>query len=145
MQPETPPLPKLTSTIKVGKGFIWFNTEATLWLGFWMDAHLTFNEHHNRCMKQAQAAEVSLRTLTKTYRVVPESVSAGQVACVKAVTLYGSELWWYAKRTGRRDDLQVLVNQQARSVLGVLPTTPRGALMRESGLTHVAVILHSRQ
>ena len=46
---------------------------------------------------------------------------------------------------GRRDDLQLLFNQQAMSVQGALPTTPRGALMRESGLTPAPVILDSRQ
>jgi hypothetical protein len=110
-----------------------------------MDAHLTFKEHHNRCMKKARAAEARLRTLTKTYGVVPESVRAVQVACIQAVALYGSELWWDPKEIGRRDDLQLLLNRQARSVLGALPTTPRGALMRESGLTPAPVILDSRQ
>jgi len=85
--------PKLTAKIRVGDGFIWFNSQATRWLGVWMDAHLTLKEHHNRCIKKARAAEATLHTLTKTYGVVPESVRAVQVACVQAVALYGSELW----------------------------------------------------
>jgi len=67
------------------------------------------------------------------------------VACVKAVALYGSELWWDPKEAGRRDDLQLRLNRQARSIQGALPTTPQGALMRESGLTPAPVILDSRQ
>ena len=67
------------------------------------------------------------------------------MACVQAVALYGSELWWDPKEAGRRDDLQLLRNRQARSILGALPTTPRGALMRESGLTPAPVVLDSRQ
>jgi hypothetical protein len=39
--------PKLTAMIGVGNGFVRFNREATWWLGVWMDAHLTFKEHHN--------------------------------------------------------------------------------------------------
>jgi len=108
-----------------------------------MVAHLTFKEHHNRCMKKDRAAEARLRTLTKTYGVVPESVRAVQVACVQAVALYGSELWCDPKEIGRRDDLQLLLNRQARSVLGALPMPPRGALMRESGLSPAPVILDS--
>jgi len=46
---------------------------------------------------------------------------------------------------GRRDNLQLLLNRQARSILGVLPTTTQRALMRESGLTPVQVILDARQ
>jgi len=48
---------KLTAKIKVGDGFVRFINEATRWLGVWMDAHLMFKEHHNRCMKKARAAE----------------------------------------------------------------------------------------
>jgi len=97
--------PKLTAKIKVGDGFIRFNRQATRWLGVWIDARLKLKEHHNRCMKKATAAEARLRTLTKTYGVVPESVRAVQVACVQAVVLYGSELWWDPSEAGRRDDL----------------------------------------
>jgi hypothetical protein len=38
--------PKLTANIRVGNRSIQFNTQATLWLGVWMDTHLTFTEHH---------------------------------------------------------------------------------------------------
>ena len=85
--------PKLTAKITVGNGFIQFNKEATHWLGVWMAAHLTWKEHHNRCRRKARAAEGRLRTLTKTYGVVPETVRAVQVACIQAVAVYGSELW----------------------------------------------------
>jgi hypothetical protein len=93
--------PKLTAKIRVGDRFIRFNRQATRWLGVWMDAHLTLNEHHNRFMKQASAAEARLRTLTKPCGVVPGSVRAVQVACVQAVALYGSELWWDPNEAGR--------------------------------------------
>jgi len=137
--------PELTAMIRVGDHFIRFTEEATRWLGAWMDVHLTFKVHHNRCMKKARAAEARPRTLTKTYWVIPESVRGIQIACVQALALYGNELWWDPKEVGRRDDLQLLLNRQARSILGALPTTPRGALMREAGLTPVPVILDSRQ
>jgi hypothetical protein len=45
-----------------------------------MEAHPTFKEQHNRCMKKARAAEARLRTFTKTYGIVPESLRAVQVA-----------------------------------------------------------------
>jgi hypothetical protein len=95
-------------------------------MGVGMEAHLTFKEHLNRCMKKARAAEARLRTLTKTYGVVSQSMRAVQVACVHAVALYGSELWRDPKEVGRRDDLQLLLNRQARSILGALPMTPWG-------------------
>ena len=67
------------------------------------------------------------------------------MACVQAVALYGSELWWEPREVGRREDLQLLLNRQARSILGALPPTPQGALMSELGLTPVPVLLDSRQ
>jgi len=86
--------PKPTAMIRVGNGYIKFNKEATRWLGVWMDTHLRFKEHHNRCMKKARATEARLRSLTAMYGIVPACVSAVQIAWVQAVTLYGSELWW---------------------------------------------------
>jgi len=137
--------PRLGAKIRVGSGSTRFNAQATRWLGVWMDAHLTFKEHDNQCMKKARAAEARLRSLTKTYSVVPESVWAVQVVCVQAVALYGSELWWDPREVGRQDDLQLLLNRQARSILGALPKTPRGAVMRESALRPAPVTLVSRQ
>jgi len=90
-----------------------------------MDAHLTLKEHHNRCMKKARAAEPRLRTLTMPYGVVPERVRAVQVACIQAVALNWGELWWDPSQAGRRDDLQLFLNRQTRSIRGALLTTPR--------------------
>jgi hypothetical protein len=73
------------------------------------------------------------------------TVCAVQVAWVQAFALYGSECWWDPREIGRRDDLQLLLNRQTRSILAALPSAPRGALRRKSGLTPVPVILGSRQ
>jgi len=110
-----------------------------------MESHLTFKEQHNQCMKMASAAEARLRTITKKYSVFPVSVRTVQVACVQAVALYRSELRCDPREVGRRDDLQPLLNPQVRSILGALVTTQQSALMRESGLTPVPVILDAKQ
>jgi hypothetical protein len=73
--------PKLTAMIRVGNGSIRFNEEATHWLGIWMDALLMLNGYNNRCMKKASVAEARLRSLTKTYGVVPESIHVVHVVC----------------------------------------------------------------
>jgi hypothetical protein len=110
-----------------------------------MDAHLTFKQHHNRCMKKARAAEHRLRIVTKMHRFMPERVRAFQTACSQAVAFYGSELWWDPREIGRREDLQLLLNWQARSTMGTLPSMPIGALLRQSGLTPAPVALDTRQ
>lgn len=116
----------MTTMIWVKEGFRPFNRQATGWLGVWMGAHLTLKEHHNQCMKKARAAKARLQTLTHTYRVEPESVRAYQVPCVQVFALNGSELWWDPKEVGRQDNLRLVLNQQARYILGVLPTTSQG-------------------
>jgi hypothetical protein len=62
--------PNLTAKIQIGNGFIGFNKQGTTWLDLWMDAHLMFKEHHNRCMTPTRVAAVRLQTLPKTYGVV---------------------------------------------------------------------------
>jgi hypothetical protein len=79
-----------------------------------MEAHLTFNEHHNRCMNKVRAAEAGLRVLMKMDGIIPEQVRAFQIACVQAVALYGMVLWWDPREIGRLDDHQLLLNRQAR-------------------------------
>jgi hypothetical protein len=73
--------PTLTAMIRVGNGSIRFNEEASRRLGDWMHAHLMFKEHNNRCMKKARVAEARLRSLTKTYGVVPESIQVVHMVC----------------------------------------------------------------
>jgi hypothetical protein len=53
--------PMLTAKKTVRIGLVKFNKEATRWLGVWMDAHLTFKEHHNQCMMKAKTADVQLQ------------------------------------------------------------------------------------
>jgi ribonuclease HI len=137
--------PKLTTKTKAREGFIWLNRQVTRWLSVWLDVQMTIQEHPNRCMRRARGAEARLQTLTKTDGVVPESVRGVQVAGIQAVPLYGSELWWDPSEAGMRDDLHLILNRQARSILGTLPTTPWGALMPDSELTHTPVVLESRQ
>jgi len=68
--------PKLTAKMEIGNSFVRFNKEATRWLGGWMDAHLTFKEHRNQCMKKASAAEARLCGLTKMRGIIPERIRA---------------------------------------------------------------------
>jgi len=137
--------PNLTATIKVGNGFIQFNREATRWLGVWLDTHLTFKEHHTRCMTKVRAAKARFHSLMRMHGIVPERVGAVQIACIQAIVLYGSDHWWDPREIGRREDVQLLLNRRARTTLGALPMAPMGALMRESGLTPAPVALDARQ
>jgi len=137
--------PKLTAKITVRNRFIRVCKLATHLLRVWMAANLLFQEHLNWCMMTARAAETGLWTITKTHVVVPESIRAVQVVYIQAVTLCRSNLFCHSNKVGRWDNLQRLLNQQARSIFGPLHATPRGASMREWGLSPTGVILDSRQ
>jgi hypothetical protein len=76
--------PKLTTKMKVGNGCVQFKEEVTRWLGVCIDPHLTFKEHHNRCMKKARGAEARLRALTRMRGIVPDGVRAVQIPCIRA-------------------------------------------------------------
>jgi len=104
-----------------------------------------FKEHHNHCIKEARAAKARLHVPKRMHSIVPELVRAVQIACIQVVELYGSELWWNPKEIGRREVFQHLPNWQPWSILGTLPTTPLGPLMRDPGQTPAPVALDSRQ
>jgi len=63
--------------------------------------------------------------------------------------MFGAELWWkeyLAEGTiGRAMELQLLVNQEARTTTGCVRTTNLGALSMESGLRAATAQLENRQ
>jgi len=81
-------------------------------------------------MPWPQAAECNMITNKQT------------MACVQVVALYWRELWWDLNQAGRRDDLQLPLNRQARPTLGALPTTQKGPLMLEVGQVLAEVLLN---
>lgn len=90
-----------TATIGAGDDYVLFNSEVKRWLGVWMDTNLTFEEHHNSCMKKAKTAKAKHRMLTKTYGVISDSIRAVQIVCVQVVALYESELRSDPQEVGR--------------------------------------------
>jgi len=70
-------------------------------------------------------------------------------ACIQSIAMFGSELWCKGDKVagtiGRAEELQTLVNKQARAVTGCFQTTNMGALAMESGLRPAAAQLENRQ
>ncbi len=71
-----------------------FNKEATRWLGVWLDSQLKFTAHINERVRRARVAKIQIKSLTKTYGLVPGLVRQIQLAVVQSTALYGAELWW---------------------------------------------------
>jgi len=70
-------------------------------------------------------------------------------ACIQSVAMFGSELWWKGDQIqgtiGQANELQLLVNREARATTGCFRTTSLGSLSMESGLGPAAAQLEDRQ
>ena len=116
-------------------------------LGVYLDSPLTLKEHHRTRMRKARQAEGRLRRLTGQFGLTPEHCRRIQVACVQTGALFGSELWWTNGRgvKGQANDIQLMVNRQARSTTGCYKSTNTGALLAEAGLRPATSLLDNRQ
>jgi len=127
-----------TGTISTGEREIPFNTEATRWLGIWLDSHLTLRDHQRMMMKKGRKALPRLKRLTGQMGLTSGNCRKVMAACVQSVAMYGTELWWKGEgkpgMSSGAGELQKLVNQEARAVTGTSRTTNLGALAMESGL-----------
>jgi hypothetical protein len=110
-------------TIQVGEKRTSFNKKAIKWLGFWLDYSLNFHQHTR--LKLAKATQVLHQTLSLCKRkgLALGLVRTLQAAAVNTVALYGAEIWWKNQKD-RRNQLQVLLNKQARAITGMFKTTP---------------------
>jgi hypothetical protein len=106
------------------------------WLGVWLDSQLTLKEHHPIRLKEGKKALGRLRRLTGQMGLAPVNCWKVMTAYVQSVAMFGSELWWKGDgvEKKREQELQVVVNKQARAVTGCCRTTNLGALAMESGL-----------
>ena len=114
------------------------------WLGIILDRKLTLRCHYTACLQRATGTEIRLRTLCRANGLTPELIRRLQRATIQAQALWGSELWWQGQTTWAQG-LQRLINRQARSITGMLPKTPIGALIREAALEPAGVLLDARK
>ena len=127
-----------TATIKVGTSTIPFNKEATRWLGVWLDSQLTLKNHYAIRLKGGKKAMARLRRLAGQMGLLPTNCRKAMTTCVQSVAMFGAELWCkgdYVRGTmGQANELQLLVNREARATTGSFRTTNLGAQWnRDSG------------
>jgi len=137
------------ATVKVGGNEVPFNKEATRWLRVWLDSQLTLKEHHTTRLKNGRNALTRLRRLTGQLGLSLANYRKAMTTCIQSVVMFGAELWWKGEgargTVGRANDLQLLVNRQARVTTGAFWTTNLEALSMESGLRPVTNQLENRQ
>jgi ribonuclease HI len=130
--------------IVVGDKEVAFNQEATRWLGVLLDTGLTLKAHYRGRLQKAKKAEARVRALCRQKGLPPGLIRRIQKAAVQAVALYGAELWWQGQKD-RLGGIQLLINQQARTITGAFKTTPIGPLIREAALEPAESLLEGRQ
>jgi len=101
----------LSARIQVGNKSVSFNSEATRWLGVWLDSQLALKEHHAIRLKEGKKAMERPRRLTGQMGLSPVNCRKVMTACMQSVAMFGSELWWKGDREvgtmGRADELQL--------------------------------------
>jgi len=101
--------------------------------------HISFTlEQHFTIPNQVLPETRPTRQLTGQMGLSPANCRKVMTACIQSVAKFGSELWRKGDHVqgtvGRADELQLLVNQEARATTGCFRTTNLGALSKESGL-----------
>lgn len=104
--------------ITVGGHIIRFNTEATRWLGVYLDRGLQILTHKNPSLEKARKADDKVRRLESTNRLVSSLKGKIQIAALQAMTLYGEMMWW-CEQKGWCEDFQTLVNRQRKTITGI--------------------------
>ena len=82
-----------TAKIEVGDKEIPFSTEATCWLGVWLDSQLTVKEHHTIRLKKGRYTMSLLRRLLGRMDFSVANCRKVMTACVQSVAIFGAELW----------------------------------------------------
>jgi len=79
-----------------------------------------------------------LRWLAGQMGVPSANRRKATAARIQSVAMFGSELWWKGDQTqgtsGQANELQLLVDREARATTGRFRTTDLGALSMEFGL-----------
>ena len=101
---------------------------------------MNFAAHINERVRKAKGTEARIKGLSKACGLCPSLVRRIQIAVVQSVALYGAETWWKGQKNNQQE-LQKLINRQARSITGMYQSTPIAPLMSESGLIPAHILL----
>ena len=129
--------------VRVGDRLFSFASEATRWLGVWLDSALTLRTSRYKALNRARAKKAALKRLVTKRGLALAAAHNLQQAIVSGTMLYAQQLSWDGSRKTERET-QVVLNRMGRALLGVRLTTPIGIVTAESGLTPArALLCHS--
>ena len=130
--------------VRVGSQEVPFSSEATRWLGVWMDSALTLRTSRRKALNRARAKEAAIRRLVARNGLSPAAARNLQQAIISGTMLYAQQLSWDGSKKTERET-QVVLNRMGRASLGVRQTTPLGIVAAESGLTPARALLDHTQ
>jgi len=131
--------------VRIGEQSFAIKHEATKWLGFWLDSKLSFKTHFENRMASAKGALQRVASLSRGNGGLSINLMRRVVvAAVTSVALYGSEVWWRGQQD-RENKLQLLLNRQARTITGLLRSTPLAFLRDQVCLPSARDLLDNRQ
>ena len=131
-------------SVRVGDCLFSFASEATRWLGVWLDGVLTLRTSRRKALNRARAKEAALRRLVTKRGLAPAAARNLLQAIVSGTMLYAQQLSWDGSRKTERET-KIVLNRMGRALLGVRQTTPIGIITAESGLTPARALLDHTQ
>jgi hypothetical protein len=117
------------ATVHIGEQEFAIKHGATKWLGFWLDPKLSFKTHFTKRLASATGALQRIKGLSGSHGGLPmRLMQRVVVVAVNSVALHGAEVWRRRQQDCAKR-LQLLLNSQARSITGLLPSTPIPTLL----------------
>lgn len=118
------------------------------WLGVLLDSELRLNNHHEAWITKARKRQAQIRRLCHNQGLPAYSAANLQRAIVQSVATYGIELYGVQQKStitnSKINDLQKIVNSQARAAIGAFRTAPQGFLMAEGAMKPALAIYERR-
>jgi len=115
--------------IRIGEQVVKFNQQSTRWLGNWIDSSLSL-KHHRLTVMKAKNAQRHMHRLTGKMGLVPENARRGPIdVCPSGRSVRDGAMVERREgngHLGRANQLQIMVNQQARAITGYFKTTDQG-------------------
>ena len=124
------------TTVQVDSQGVRYAENEIRWLGVWLDYKLTLQEHHQKWLAKAKGQQARLQRICHTRGLPSPSVANLQRAVVQSIATYGIELLGIMGKqripAGRTQDIQKVINWQARHTTRCHRSTRVGILLAES-------------
>ena len=109
-----------------------------------LDSKLSFKAHYQKRFLLAKQASQRIKGLTGKFGLASGLVRKIQLAVVQSIALYGSEIWWKGQKQAV-EQLQKIINSQARAIIGALSTSPIDLIVDYAKVTPAENLLDNRQ